>query len=212
MRFLRHAALALLVMLGSAGLSGEVIAQIASGRSGMSTSDPLGNVQAFRELRAFGVCYVRANRRGALALIATVPGSNEESEIFRRLVNGEQDCLFGGTRMTLPVVFMRGAIAEGLLRSGGVPETLRLTAPAPADAHTLHDAARCYTTGHRTEVQALLETQPDSQEEIAAIRALWSDFRVCLTGPVVRLSAPWIRYLLAEALLRLPPAGAQAGN
>ena len=212
MRFLRHVALAVLAVAGSAGLSGEVLAQVASGRSGMSTSGALGNVRAFSDLRAFGICYVRASRNNALAVIATTPASPEEAELFRRRVVGEQNCLFGGTNMTLSIIYMRGAIAEGLLRSGGVPQTHWLPAPAPAEVRTLHDAARCYATGHRGEIQALLETEPGSQPEVAAVAALWNDFRVCITGPRVRLNAPWIRYLLAEALLRLPPAATPAGN
>jgi hypothetical protein len=210
MRYFRHAALAFLAVVGSAALSGEALAQIASGRSGMSTSDPLGNVHAFSDLRAFGICYARASRPDALMVIGTVPGSREEADLFRRRVFGEQICLFDGTRMSLSIVFMRGAIAEGLLRSGGVPENYRLPAPVAGEVHSLHDAARCYAAGHRTEVQALLETQPGSREEVAAVGALWNDFRPCITGPLVRLNAPWIRYLLAEALLRLPSAAVPA--
>jgi hypothetical protein len=213
MRLLRHVALAFLAVAGSAGLSGEGLAQIAPGRSGMSTADPLGNVRAFRELRALGICFARADRRGALDLIATTPGSPEEAEVVRRRVYGEQSsCGFGGMRMTLSTIYMRGAIAEGLLLSGGVPEALRLPAPAPSEVRTLDDAGRCYATGHRAEVQALLETDPGSQPEVAAVAALWNDFRVCIPGFQVRLNAHWIRYLLAEGLLKLPPAATPTSN
>lgn len=190
-------------------LAGGASAQIAPGRSGMSSSDRLTNVQAFRDLRAFGVCYVRTQRRDALVLIATTPGSREEDEAFRRRAYGERTtCLFGGTNMTLPTIYMRGAIAEGLLRSGGVPDNLRLIAPAASEVRNLHDVARCYASGHRAEVQALLETNPGSPEEAAAVAALWNDFRACMPGFRVRLNAPWIRYLLAEAILRLSPPDA----
>ena len=209
MKLFRRGALALLSAAAIAGVTGEANAQLGPGRSGMSTSGRLENVQAFRDLRAFGVCYARTQRRDALALIATAPDSREETEEFRRRVYGERStCMFGGTNMSLSTIYMRGTIAEGLLRSGGVPETHRLPAPAQGEIRTLHEAARCYATGQRATVQALLETQPGSAEETAAVGALWNDFRVCIAGFRVRLNAPWIRYLLAEALLRLEPSGA----
>ncbi|HST35192.1 MAG TPA: hypothetical protein VLK25_00985 [Allosphingosinicella sp.] len=197
----------LLALAGSTGLAGQANAQLAPGRSGMSTTDRLDNVQAYRDLRAFGVCYARTQRTDALALIGTTPDSREEMDTIRRRVSGERStCLFGGTNMRMSNVYMRGTIAEGLLRSGGVPETYRLPAPSPGAARTLHEAARCYTKGHGVTVQALLETQPGSREETAAVGALWNDFRPCIAGFRVRLNAPWIRYLLAEALLRLDPS------
>jgi hypothetical protein len=173
----------------------------------MSTSGELGNVRAFRELSRFGRCYVNMRRNNALALIATAPGSREETEAFNRLVFGEQSCLHGGTRMSLPIVFMRGAIAEGLVKSGGVPANYWLPAPSVAEVRTLADVARCYTSGRQDQVRALLEIELGTAEETAAVAALWDDFRGCFPPNFrIRLNAPWIRFLLAEALLRLPPA------
>jgi hypothetical protein len=181
-------------------------AQVAPGNSGMSTSAPLNNVQPFGDLRAFGACFARIQRPAALSLIATAPGSAEESEVLRRTFYGERTtCLFGGTRMAIPVVFARGAVAEGLLLTEGVPDSHRLPSPAPADVRDLHGAARCYASGHRTEVENLLKTKPGSPQEVKAVGALWKDFRTCMPGFNVRLNAPWIRYLLAEALLRARP-------
>ena len=52
----------------------------------------------------------------------------------------------------------------------------------------------------------MLATRAGSAEELAATTALWNDFRTCLPRHFnVRLNAPWIRYLLAEAILRLAP-------
>ena len=134
----------LLSLAGSAGPASQANAQLAPGRSGMSTSGRLENVQAFRDLRTFGVCYARTQRTDALAVIATTPDSRAKREAVRRRVSGVRStCLFGGTNMSMSHIYMRGTIAEGLLRSGGVPETYRLPAPAPGEARTLHAAARC---------------------------------------------------------------------
>lgn len=177
-----------------------------SGRSGISTSAPLTNGSAFDELQKLGRCFAKTERKNALAVIATVPGSKEEDELFKRVLYGERTtCMFGGTNMTMSTIYARGAVAEGLLRSAGVPQEYVLPAPTPADAQDLHGVARCYTSGHRAEVQALLQTKAGSTKETAAVAAIWEDFRTCMPGFNVRLNAPWIRFLLAEALLRLAP-------
>jgi hypothetical protein len=173
----------------------------------------MSNARPMRELRAFGTCFAQTRRRDALALIATVPGSAEEGKTFRQMISGEQfTCLPGGTRMAMPVLFARGAVAEGLLRFEGVPGSYRLPAPGPTEVRDLHGAARCYTANHRTEVAALLKTDPGGREETAAVAALWNDFRTCMPKFNVRLNAPWIRFLLAEALLRLEPNTTTSGR
>jgi hypothetical protein len=190
---------------------GQAAAQ--TGRSGISTSAPLTNVQPYQELQAFGACLARTQRRAALALIATVPNSSEEDKVLRRLVYGEHDtCLFGGTEMSMPDVFARGAIAEGLLRSEGVPDSYRLPSPSPPEVRDLHGVARCYTSSHRTDVEKLLQTKPGGPEEVKAVAALWDDFRACMPNFKVRLNAPWIRFLLAEALLRVDPNTTASGQ
>ena len=192
---------------------GEAAAQPAPGRSGHSTAAPLTNVRPYRELQAFGGCLARTQRRNALAVIATVPDSPEETKVLREFVYREHStCMFGGTQMSMPNVFARGAVAEGLLRSGGVPENYRLPSPSLGEVRDLHGAARCYTSNHRAEVEKLLQTDPASREEVAAVTALWKDVLACMPGFKGRLNAPWIRYLLAEALLRLGPVTSSAGR
>lgn len=201
------------VLLAYAALTLAVSASAQSGRSGMSTAAPLSNVRAFSELRAFGICMAKTQRRNALAVIATVPDSADEAQVLKSVVYGEHvNCLFGGTEMSMPNIFARGAIAEGLLRADGVPAEYQLTAPAPTETKDLHGVARCYVNSHRAEAQALLETRPGSDEETKTAMALWSDFRVCMPGFKVHLNAPWIRFLLAEALLRLPPPTPAGGE
>jgi hypothetical protein len=204
-----HRLLPLAIML----CAGPAAAQTAPSTSGMSTSTPMSNAKPFRELQAFGGCMARTQKRAALALIATEPGSREEQKMLQRLVYGEQTiCLSGGTEMLLPGVFARGAVAEGLVRAGGVPEGYALPVPAPSEVRDLHGAARCYTASHRGEVEKLLETGPASREEVAAVRGIWNDFKACMPNLQVRLNAPWIRFLLAEALLRVPAAAAPAAK
>jgi hypothetical protein len=181
-------------------------AQMGGGQSGMSTSAPLTNGSAFDELQKLGRCVARTERKNALAMIATVPGSKDEAELFKRVLYGERStCMFGGTKMTMSTIYARGAIAEGLLRTTGVSQDYVLPAPKAGEASNLHEVARCYTSGHQTEGLALLQTKAGSKQETAAVASIWEDFRTCMPNFNVRLNAPWIRFLLAEALLRLAP-------
>jgi hypothetical protein len=202
MRLLQWTVLAALV------LSGAASAQVPAGRSGMSTADTLSNMNAYRELRNFGICLVRTQRSAALAIIAAEQGSPEERRAMQGTVYGELDtnCMGGGDTTTMSGVYARGTIAEGLLLSGGVPPSLLLPAPAPNEVRDLAGAGRCYAAGHQAEIRALLATQIGSPQERAAAAALWNDFRTCLARFNIRLNQVWIRYILAEGLLRLAPA------
>lgn len=201
MRILRWAALAALAVSGAAS------AQLAGGRSGISSGERLEHINAYRELQLLGICFARTQRPAALAVIATTPGSREERQVLDRRFFGERGtCAHGGTNMRMSTVHARGAIAEGLFKSGGVPPEYRLPAPAPTEVRDLLGAGLCFAASHRAEAQALLETQAGSEEETAAVTALWEDFRTCIPGFRIRLNAIWIRYILAEGLLRLAPA------
>lgn len=199
--------------LGIALCSGEAVAQIGTGRSGHSTSSPLSNVRPYKELQSFGDCLARTGRKSALAVVATVPGSSDEEKVLKKFVFGEHsNCSLGAFEMQMPDIFARGAVAEGLLRNGGVPAEYRLPAPSPSQVRDLHGAARCYASGHRGEVEKLLRTDPGTAQEVTAVAAIWDGFRTCMPNFKVRLNAPWIRFLLAEALLRVQPNAAAAGR
>lgn len=213
MKIVRRAVLACLPLAALAMMAGGASAQNPAGRSGHSTGAEAGNVRAFTELNVFGRCFVRSNRVGALSLIATAPGSREEGELFDRLVlRDDEVCMSAGSRVVSSMVYLRGAIAEALVETRvELPAELRQLAPAVAEVRDLSGVALCYTTGHRAEVQALLDTPAGGPQELAAVTALWGAFRQCFPPNFnVRLNAQWIRYLLAEALFRLPPAAPAA--
>ena len=206
MNIFRRAVVVLLTLAGFGGLAGEANAQIAPGRSGMSSADRIATVNAFNELNTFGRCMVIATRSRAFFLLAPAPGSREETALFRRHVFGENSCLAPGTEMQLSIIYMRGVIAEALFEMNApVPAELLQTAPALAECAILAGSpaatrpaieARCRRCSRRR------REAPGS----AAVSALWNDLRTCLPQNLnVRLNAPWIRFLLAEAILWLAP-------
>ena len=164
--------------------------------------------EAMRTLAAWGDCYAGHNTDRALTLIATHPGSREEAGTMRRLLSHNQGCLGGGDEMRMPIIYVRGAIAEGLYKRGvPLPAELTQTVPAPGTARTLSEASRCYIAGHRDQVQNLIEhTAPGSESEFEVLSAMADDFFRCLPEAVrgVRLHPTQVRFRLAEALWRLP--------
>ena len=207
----------------SALLAGTVatqgFAQVAPGYSGSSSTIVSNDSEdALRLLHAFGNCYARMSTQRAFELLGTEPGSREEAATYRRLFRGDsQNCLGEGTDLRVPVAFVRGSIAEGLLENAiPVPAALARAAPGPGDQiRKYSEAARCYAAGHAGEIRTLLASAPGGQRELAALRPLAGDFFRCMPSSAQdrRFNATHLRYMLAEALLRLPSSStAQAAQ
>ena len=212
---MRSCLFAMLSLAIAAGSSAAASAQLATGRSGQSSTYYAGREEALRDLTYFGRCYAKKNRDEALSLIATRPSSVEEAKVYAGLFRRDNLlCLSPGTTMSAPLSYVRGAIAEGLfLAEGTVPPSHALPAPTASEVRNLSDAARCYAAGHKDQVQALLGTRVGSREEYDAVSALMSDFAACLpAGVEANFDATVIRFRLAEALLRLRPGGASAAG
>lgn len=205
------------ILMGATGRAhAQEPAQPVPGRSGMSTADALTNVDAFTDLAHFGRCFASMNRQAVFGVLATTPGSTAETEMFRRvLANDEQQCLHGGTRTQASNAYFRGVFAEGLLTNRTPLPPNLIQTPIPVDqVSDLGGIGRCYIGAHRAEAQALLATRLGSAEEMAAVRILWPSFNACIPRRFsIRLNAPWIRMLIAEAVLRVPARAAPtSGN
>jgi hypothetical protein len=213
---MRKGALAgLLLLAAAAAVPAGASAQIAPGYSGSSGTSYVTGQEAWRSLAAFGRCYARSNGAQALAFIATEPGSREEAETFKSMFRKENQSCLGLDEMAMPVTFVRGAIAEGLLHAGvAVPPGISLIAPAPGErSRTLTGAALCFVSAQPGEVRALLsETAPGSRKESKAFAAMLPGFRKCVVAEAAGrpFNATQIRFRLAEAMLRLArPEGAR---
>jgi hypothetical protein len=208
--------LALAVLAGASAPATVAQAQIAPGRSGGPDVLYLDAEESMKQLATFGRCYGKNQRKQALSLIAARPASREEAEVFRKLFKGDnQMCLIDGTTMYSSIDTIRGAIAEGLLRSGEpLPAELRLTVPAPTEVRGLSEVTRCYAGSHPREAQAVLATRPGSRAEFETVQGVVGAFGPCLPpGGRIRAVATLVRFRLAEALLRLGiPLPAPAGS
>lgn len=196
------------------GFANSAEAQLAKGYSGSSSLTYIDHAEAMMELTLFGRCYAKKNRDEALALLATEPGSPGERQTIKKLFRRNSlACMATATNLRMPIPYIRGVIAEGMLRFGaGIPASHALTALPAARVRNLSDAARCYTPAHKGEIGKLLATKAGSKEEHEAVSAMMGDFESCLPAKPTALYTTLIRYRLAEALLRLNPALAPSGG
>lgn len=203
-----------ILALAAAGLAATAQAQLAPGRSGSPGVLYLGAEQALKEMAILGRCYARNKRDKSWELIGTRPASPEESNTLKKLFKGDSEmCLVPGTTLGMPSDYIRGVIAEGLLREqAGVPQAYMLAAPSLAQVRSLSDIARCYAAANPAKARAVLATKVGSRQEFDAVSAIIGEFQPCTPeGARIRADATLIRFRLAEALLRLPSA-ATAGR
>lgn len=185
-------------------------AQVATSRSGSSTSRSLSSEEYWLAVRQFGRCYAQNSQARGLALLATEPGSAEERAFFQALFRARSvSCLGDISRLSIVPAHLRGSIAEGFIRAGrGVPAALTVRPLAPgAPVRTISDAARCFTATRAAEVRALVRTVPGGEDEFQAVERLAPDFFACVPqhARVHRFPTTDVRYRLTEALLRMHP-------
>ena len=199
----------------------SVQAQITGDRSGTSTQYFIEGQEVLDTVANYGRCYASMNRRAAIALVATRPGSAEEAKVYRQLFNNQnQSCLGNVTQLRMPHAMVRGAIAEGLYHKRiPVPPGLAVsTVPSPDQVKNFSDAALCYANANRSIVQALVDdTRPGSKKEFEAVQRLSPGLQNCVPPSKtkrVELDVTLIRFRLAEALWRLgmTPSGTAEKN
>lgn len=205
----KAAFMALFLALGT-GIVSPAHGQIASGQSGSSSLTYIDQAEAMITLTFFGRCYAKKNRNDALSLMATRPGSREEVQTFKKLFRGNIACMASDTNLRMPLPYVRGVIAEGLLRAGtSAPPAHVPSASVGGKANILSDAVGCYVPNHKREVQGLLATKPASKKEFEAVSAIMGDFAKCIPADrPLDLDATWVRFRLIEAMLRLQPTTA----
>jgi len=161
-------------------------------------------------LSDYGKCYASTERKDALKLVATRPGSVEEAQTYKQLFQKPyQSCLGSVTTLRVWHLMVRGAIAEGLYKKKiPVPANLAVAAaPAGEQVRNISDAAVCYAAAHRGEAQSLVDsTRPGTKEEYGAVSALFPGFAECIPATArksMQLDTTLVRFRIAEALWRL---------
>lgn len=179
-------------------------------RAGSSTQYHFSGQEVWDTLSDYGRCYASTERKDALKLVATRPGSVEEAETYKDLFGKPyQSCLGNVTTLRVSHLMVRGAIAEGLYKKKvAVPADLMVAAAPSADqVRNISDAALCYASRHRNQAQSLVDgTKVGTEDEFAAVGALWGAFAECVPAAArnsMKIEATLVRFRIAEALWRL---------
>lgn len=200
--------LGLLPCVALLAVSSPAPAQFGS-HSGISSEQVFEGRGAFDDLAGFGGCYATQQQKDALALLSTSPGSADEARVYKKLFSKSQFCLGDLSGLSVPWVYVRGAVGEGFY-ARKVPVPSAYSAPhslAPEKVQSIMDAAICYADKHTAEARALIETtKPQTKAESAAMDALWPNFEACLPANIpqdFKFDPLIVRYRIAEALWRL---------
>lgn len=205
-----------------AAVPAAALEPLEGSRSGTTTQYYIRGQEIWSSLGEFGRCYASTERKDALRLVATRPGSVEEAQTYKDLFGkSDQPCLGSITEMRISHLMVRGAIAEGLYKKKVLvpPELAVAAAPSVGQVRSMSDAALCYVGGHSGEAQSLINgTVPGSNKEYEAMTALFPAFAECVPPAArgkMQVEATLIRFRIAEALWKLgmtPDGMAAAGK
>ena len=187
--------------------AGSALAQDRAPQAGAAAEPTMEDLRA---LRQFARCAVLNDRRRAVSLLVDDYTSETYGTALRRLVTGNNSCLPPGSRLQFGGVLFAGNLAELLLRQTAPRGTLAgrvafNAAAAPVQARSEGDAmSMCVVRAAPAELEALLDTEPGSTEETAAVRAITPQIGPCLaSGAAIRFNRPGLRAVLALAAYRL---------
>ena len=194
-----------LVSLAIMSMATPAAAQLATGRSGSSSTTISDSEKVFLEnLWVYGTCFADNLRDDTRAFLATTRGSAEESAVYARVRGVKLYCVGQEMYFNAPVQMLRGAVAEGAYRKMVKRGAAPIVTPEPPGplATTSTGGMRCYVAGHAAAAHALIfDTRPGSGKEERTINAMLPDFFRCLSPRVaVDMSAVEFRYGVVEAL------------
>jgi hypothetical protein len=178
--------------------------------------------KAVRTLHTYSACLV-SKVKDPSALLRTPPESAEQAAVVRKLTGKSRGCYFDG-QLRFQAYLFRGAMAEALFRAK-LPPLGEGPAPAPPPDSFEQFSARLIAGSRRPideegrqivmgrwlgycsayenpgGIAAVLQAEPSTPSEIAALRAMRPTLEGCLfRGTTASMDAIAVRALLAEAL------------
>lgn len=180
--------------------------------------DPASAAEAYRVALRFAGCAARRDPRAARELLASDAGSAAEGVALTAVARRHRACV--ATRLAMPATIFRGAFAEtAWAMNGSVANPRQLTkvdmsdiqsffrAPPLGEVHTragrlpLSWVARCQVMALPSMAARLIATAPGSNEERAAVTALYARSGVCgIDRGVGDMVVAYARSSVADAL------------
>ena len=166
---------------------------------------------AIQAVHNFGECIVREAPSGVAEQVLALDFNSEEYRTrLRAMAQGHERCIVGGWRLGSSPVLVAGAMAEALLKSEVKPEELPQRIAFDRARATISARSATETMALCTALQApqatarLLETEPTSKEESAAVGSIAPVLTECLKkGTQLNVNKPALRALLALAAWRI---------
>lgn len=169
---------------------------------------------AVRSVYMFAVCTRNHKREAAEKLLATAPGSAEETALVDVILPpGYTECPVLAARTTIrSTIFLRGALAEAMYNGDGTRPRAESPLPLagtfqPAAGGSLatvaSSVATCAVRRSPRLAHAVVSNNAGSQREYKALRALEPTLLACLApGSRLRISRINFRAMIAEQLYR----------
>ncbi len=176
-------------------------------------------------MRDFARCVMRGDRDSAAALVASMPGSDAEATLTKRLKRKYDDCLALPDTARVSPMLVRGAIAgqlydqlygfrspAGITAQGYGAKWLTGPGAPTGPVAARHAFAACIASTNPQAAHNLTLSASGSAEEKTALATLSGGFSACYPrGGTMRLNRIAIRALTAEAMYHLAGAAAGAG-
>ncbi|HEY6663179.1 MAG TPA: hypothetical protein VIZ66_09665 [Sphingomicrobium sp.] len=166
---------------------------------------------AVQAVHNFGACIVRETPTGAVEQVLALDYQSEEyQKQLRAMAKGHERCIVGGWQLGSSQVLIAGAMAEALLKTevkanempqriAFDPKRATITARSPTETMALCTAFQAPQATVR-----LLETEPTSKEETAAVGTIAPVLTQCLKKDTqLTVNKPALRALLALAAWRI---------
>jgi hypothetical protein len=166
---------------------------------------------AIQAVHNFGTCIVREAPSGAAEQVLALDFNTEEYRTrLRAMAQGHERCIVGGWQLGSSPVLVAGAMAEALLKSAVKPDELPRRIAFDPSRSTINARSPTETMALCTALQApqatarLLETEPTSKEESAAVGSIAPVLTECLKKDTqLTVNKPALRALLALAAWRI---------
>ena len=198
-----------LSMLGAPAAAQDITAMQMQART-MAGREPLGDPVVAHD---FAVCVAR--KQGGTGILEWLPHTNDESDsVFRTSRYGEVNCGPSNRRPVVGARFMRGAAAEYLLKNPDrqrgadifarpTNDELARLDPDTRSAIVFIEFGECAAKVDPAGVNALLETEVNSDAEAAAFSAVVPAFGGCVPeGLNFGIPPLLLRAYLAEGAYR----------
>lgn len=167
---------------------------------------PFSQVDGLRALNSLGRCIADDPLRSGADAVTLPFGSPEQGKAAVAFLEDGNSCFSQDVEFDFEPNLLIGGIAEQLFlkRYGDQDPTSLVAASTVGARNEVEDLGLCVVMRNPSNVRALIESEPASPTEAAAVEKMMPDLAPCVpAGMEVKLSKPRLRALFAASLYRI---------